>query len=243
MKFKKITLRCLLIFLILIPVATLAHFIIFPQETRTILIDFSCFKKDGRLYYNVHIPAKKIETLKMLVQQASLRVAAFWGQQTADPKYIYCDTEEDFKKYGNDRKDPATTQYKLGTYIVINNAGVDLDIIAHELNHAELYTRTGFFTVMYKIPRWFDEGLAMQNDYRNYYSEDTLRVRSNNFKNLPDVKQFNNGTTFYEGGREQVMLNYLTAKHAVKNWYTKEKLAQLMKDLNDGKSFKEAFKE
>ena len=68
-----------MIFLILIPVATLAHFIIFPQETRTILIDFSCFKKDGRLYYNVHIPAKKIETLKMLVQQASLRVAAFWG--------------------------------------------------------------------------------------------------------------------------------------------------------------------
>lgn len=241
-KFKKVLLRCLLIFIILIPVAAFAHFIIFPQETRTILIGFSDFKKDGCLYYNVNTPIKKVDTLKSLITAASIRVADFWGAQKANPKFIYCDTDDDFKKYGNDRKDPATTQYKMGPYVIISNEGLDLDIIAHELSHAELYARTGFFKVMFKIPRWFDEGLAMQNDYRNYYSEDTLKVRSDNFRNLPDVTKFNSGGAFYEGSPAQVKLNYLMAKHVVKNWYSKEKLAVLIARLNSGKTFVEALK-
>ena len=49
-KFKKIILRSFLVFLILIPIAAVAHFIIFPQESRCILIDYSGFKKEGRLY-------------------------------------------------------------------------------------------------------------------------------------------------------------------------------------------------
>jgi hypothetical protein len=241
-KFKKVLLRCLLVFIILIPVAAFAHFIIFPQETRTILIGFSDFKKEGRLYYNAGTPIEKVDTLKSLIAAASIRVADFWGAQKANPKFIYCDTDDDFKKYGNDRKDPATTQYKMGPYVIISNEGLDLDIIAHEFSHAELYARTGFYTVMFKIPRWFDEGLAMQNDYRNYYSEDTLRVRSDNFRNLPDVSKFNSGGAFYEGSPAQVKLNYLTAKHVVKNWYTKEKLAKLITGLNSGKTFAEVFK-
>jgi hypothetical protein len=241
-KFKKRFLRCSLVLIILAPVAAFAHFIIFPQETRTILIDFSDFKKEGRLYYNVNTSIKKIDTLKLLIADASARVADFWGRQNASPKFIYCDTDDDFKKYGNDRKDPATTQYKLGPSIVISNDGLDLDVIAHELSHAELYARTGFYTVMFKIPRWFDEGLAMQHDYRNYYSEDTLKLRSDNYRNMPDITKFNQGGAFYEGSPAQVKLNYLTAKHVVKNWYTKAKLDQLIRNLNEGKSFEEGYK-
>lgn len=241
-KFKKIILRSFLVFLILIPIAAVAHFIIFPQESRCILIDYSGFKKEGRLYFSANTSPAKMDTLKLLIAQASFRVAGFWGKKNGDPKFIYCDSEEDFKKYGNERLDPATTQYKLGSYIVISNEGLDLDIIAHELSHAELYERLGFFKMMFTIPRWFDEGLAMQNDYRNYYSEDTLKVRSDNFRNLPDVKKFTTGGGFNEGSQEQVMLNYMAAKHAVNNWYSREKLDKLIADLNGGKSFEEAFK-
>ena len=241
-KLKKITFRIVLVFVILIPIAAFAHFIIFPQESRCILIAYSDFKKEGRLYFNTSTSPAKLDTLKTLIEQASLRVANFWGRKTANPTFIYCDSEEDFKKYGNERLDPATTQYKLGPYIIISNEGVDLDIIAHELSHAELYTRLGFYKMQFKIPRWFDEGLAMQNDWRNYYSEDTLKVKSGNFKNLPDVTQFNRGGAFNEGKHEQVMLNYMAAKHAVKNWYSRQKLDKLITDLNAGKSFEEAFK-
>ena len=173
---------------------------------------------------------------------ASKRVAVYWGQKTCNPKYIYCDNDEDFKKFGGPYPVPALTHIKLGSYIVISNQGVDLDIIAHEISHAEFYERIGFYNWSFKIPRWFDEGLAMQNDYRNYYSEDTLKFKSNNYKNLPDIKKLKSGKQFNEeGSPEEIMLNFMTAKHEVKNWYTKEKLDKLIKDINSGKTFDEAF--
>ena len=239
--FKKIILRSFLIFCILIPIAAFAHFFIFPEESKCILIDYSNFKKDGRLYFNANTPAAKIDTVKLIIEKASLRVAGFWGQKYGNPKFIYCDNDQDFKNYGNARLDPATTQYKLGPYIVISKEGIDMDIIAHEISHAELYERLGFYKMMFIIPRWFDEGLAMQNDYRDYYSEDTFKVKSGNLRNLPDIQQFKSGG-FYEGSQEQVMLNYMTAKHEVKNWYTLQKLDRLIMDLNAGKSFEEAYK-
>jgi hypothetical protein len=243
-KFKKIIRKFFLIFIIIIPVSAFAHFIFFPQQTRSILIDYSNFKKDGRLYFNSNTPQNKIDTLKSLLDLASMRIAAFWGQQTCNPKYIYCDSDDDFKKFGSLYPVPALTHIKLGSCIVISNQGIDLDILAHEISHAEFYERIGFYNWSFKIPRWFDEGLAIQNDNRNYYSEDTLKFKSNNYKNLPDVKKLKTGKQFNEeGSHEQIMLNFMTAKHEVKNWYTKEKLDKLIKDINSGKNFEEAFGE
>lgn len=242
-KFTKILKRILLVFLIVIPVCAVAHFFLFPQQTRSILIGFSDFKKDGRLYFNSNTPQIKIDSVQLLIQLASQRVTAFWGRKTCDPAFIYCDTETDFNKYGSPFPVPALTHIKLGAHIVISNQGIDLDIIAHEMAHAEFYERIGFYNWTFKIPTWFDEGLAMQNDYRDYYSEDTLKARSDNYKHMPDVKKLRTGKQFNEAGtHEQVMLNYMAAKHEVKLWYTKEKLDKLIKDINAGKSFDKAFK-
>ena len=240
---KKITTRVFLVFLIVIPIAAFAHFLIFPQQTRSILIDYSNFKKEGRIYFDPATAHNKIDTLESLIQQASLRVASFWGQKTCNPKFIYCDKTEDFRIYGSSSPVPALTHLKLGSYIVISKEGVNLDIIAHEMSHAEFYERIGFYNWSFKIPRWFDEGLAMQNDYRNYYSEDTLKARTDNYRNLPGIKNFKTNGQFYEGSGEQVMLNFMTAKHEVKNWYSKKKLEKLIEHLNSGESFEKAFVE
>jgi hypothetical protein len=241
-KFKKIMGRTVLIFLIVIPISAFAHFIVFPEQTRCILIDYSDFKKDGRLYFNNNTPKNKVDTVKILMGLASNRVAEFWGQKICNPKFIYCENDERFKEYGGSYQIPALTHLKFGSYIVIINEGVDLDIIAHEISHAEFYKRIGFYNWSFKIPRWFDEGLAMQNDNRNYYSEDTLKLKSNNYKNLPDVKKLKSGKQFNEeGSHEKILLNFMIAKHEVKNWYTKEKLDKLIKDINSGKTFEEAF--
>jgi hypothetical protein len=240
---KRIVLRISLVFLITIPIAAFAHFIIFPQESRCILIDYTGFKRDGTLYFKPNTPQNKIDTLKSLINTASFRVKEFWGQKKCNPKFIYCDNLKDFKKYGSPYLVPAVTHLKLGSYIVISNEGVNLDIIAHEMTHTEFYERIGFYNWSFKIPKWFDEGLAMQNDYRDYYSEDTLKVRSGNYINLPGVKNFKKDNQFNDGSREQIMLNYMEAKHVVKHWYSKKKLQKLIVDLNSGKGFRESFKE
>jgi hypothetical protein len=238
---KKIILRILLILLILIPVATLAHFIIFPQQSRAILIGYSGFKKDGRLYYSPDAPQNKIDSLKILIDLANSRIAGFWGEKKCNPHFIYCNNGNEFARYSHAPAAPAITHCKLGCYIVLSTDGVDLDIIAHEMAHAEFYERIGFYKWTFSIPPWFKHGLAMQNDYRNYYSEDTLRVKSNNFTNLPDIQSYKKDNEFYAGSHEQVMLNYMTARYVFKKWYTKEKLDKLINDLKSGKSYKEAF--
>ena len=240
-KIKKITTRVLFTLLILTPVVAFAHYLIFPEETRCILIGYSIFKKEGRLYFNPNSSVIKLSALKSIIRQATTRVDAFWGKETGNPKFIYCNTDEEFTKYGNNRSDPATTHFKLGAYIVVRDEGADLDIISHEMTHAALGESAGFFNWTFKIPVWFNEGLAMQNDYRNFFSEDTLKARSDNYRNLPHIKSIITAAQFYGGSPAQVKLNYLTARHEVKNWYTKDKLDKLLKDLKSGKSFEEAY--
>lgn len=243
-KFKKILIRAALTLVIIVPVSAFAHFLLFPQQTRSLLIDYSGFKKDGRLYFDSNTPASSADYVRGVIELASGRVASFWGEKTSDPKFIYCSSGADFKKYGSPFPVPALTHIKFGATIVISNQGVDTDILAHEISHAEFYERIGFYNWSFKIPRWFDEGLAMLNDYRSYYSEDTLKARSDNFKNLPDVKQFKTGKQFNEeGSPEQIMLNFMTAKYLVKRWYTKEKLQKLIENINAGMDFDKAFQQ
>lgn len=240
-KFKKIIKRTLLVILIIVPVAALAHYLVFPQQTRCILVGFSSFKKDGTLYYNEATPKSRLDSVKLLIEQATVRVSDFWGDKKASPTFIYCYTATDFERYSQAPAAPAITQLKLGAYIVLSADGADPDIIAHEITHAELYERVGFYKWTFVLPPWFRHGLAMQNDFRSYYSEDTLKARSDNFATLPDIQKFKSDDEFYAGTTEEVMLNYMTAKYLVRRWYTKEKLAQLLKDINAGKGFDEAF--
>jgi hypothetical protein len=239
-RIKRILYRIFIVTLFLVAAAAI-HYIMFPYESRCILIDMSDLKNEGRLYFSNDTPESKKDTLRSLLKKASLRVNDFWGTKTCDPKFIYCENDEDFKKYGNEQILPAVTMSKLGHYIVISKDGLHPDIIAHELSHAELYERIGFSNKTFNLPLWFDEGLAMQNDYRDYYSEDTLKTLSNNFSKLPEIRSMETPEDFYAGTAENVMLNYMTAKHEVKNWYTKDKLAKFIVMLNSGEDFEDAY--
>jgi hypothetical protein len=239
---KKRLLRIVVLIMMLVPLASFAHFLIFPQETRSLLIGFSDFKKEGCLYFNPASPRSSIDRVEALIESATKRVVHFWGDKKASPVFIYCEQDADFKKYSINAGAPAVTYCKLGEHIVLSNDGIDLNIIAHEISHAELYARVGFYIWTFKLPDWFKHGLAMQNDYRSYYSEDTLKVRTNNFKSLPDITKFKTGAEFYSGSMDQIMLRYMIAKYVIRLWYTPEKLQQLIGDLQAGKSFDQSYK-
>lgn len=220
---------------------SLIHYIVFPQQTRSLFIGYSSFKKEGSLYYNSNTPAQNVALVQSLIKQASDRNQRFWGTLQAQPQIIYCLRGDDFKWYGSPYSVPAITHNKLGCRIVIGEEGTDIDIISHEMMHAELYTRIGFVKSNFSIPTWFDEGLAMQSDYRNYYSEDTLKALSNNYTQLPSLKTLETPTQFHTGNRSIIMLHYMTASHYVRQWYTREKLEKLIRDLKEGKDFETAF--
>jgi len=237
---KKALFRLIILIALLVPLAAFAHSLVFPHETRAILIDFSGYTREGRLYYHPETPREKIDSLHALIALGSVRVEALYGKKTCNPKFIYCEREEDFLKYSMNATVPALAHLKLGSYIVLGKEGIDLDIVAHEISHAELYERLGFFKRM-AVPAWFDEGLAMQVDLRSYYSEENLKIKTQNFQNLPDVKMMNDLRRFQSGSREDIMIHYMAAKYEVGKWYTQEKLLQLIRDIQEGISFSEAY--
>jgi len=230
-----------LFLLILFTSVGLAHAFVFPQQTRCILLDFHSFEKEGSLYFRSGLEESTKQELLRLIEEAEKQVADFWGENLSHPKFIYCQDDADYKKFGVTFMTPAVAHMKLGSYVVISKKGVNLDIIAHELSHTELYERIGFFNREFKIPTWFDEGLAMQVDHRSYYSIDSLKVKSNNFENLSEVKKMNSYTTFGRGTRKEVMLNYATAKYEVSKWYTPEKLRTFLQKINNGDDFENSY--
>lgn len=237
---KNIFFRTLVILFVFIPLAAFAHSLVFPHETRAILIDFSGFTREGRLYYHPDTPREKIDSLHTLIALGAERLGELYGEKTCNPKFIYCEREEDFLKFSMSSSIPALAHLKLGSYIVLGKDGIDIDIIAHEFSHAELYERLGFFKRM-AVPAWFDEGLAMQVDLRSYYSEESLRIKTHDFRDLPDVKVMNDLRRFQTGTREDIMIHYMTARYEVGKWYTQEKLLDLIEKIKQGTTFNESF--
>lgn len=233
--------KILITFLIILGITSIGHAIMLPQPTRCLLIDFYGFEKEDGIYFREGVSRKKRDEIKTTIKLAEERVANFWGQKTSNPKFIYCDSDTDYLKFGTPFLTPAAAIMHIGSYVVISKDGVDIDIMSHELSHTELFERIGIINRATKIPVWFDEGLAMQVDHRSYYSIDTLRSLTNNFENMIDVKVLVDYPSFGGGSREEVMMNYRTAKYEVSHWYTPKKLSTFIEELNDGKSFDEAY--
>lgn len=233
--------RILLILLVILGITSIGHALVLPQATKCLLVDFYDFDVEENIYFRQNIPFEKREEIKSIVKAAEKRVAAFWGEKTVTPKFIYCGIDEDYKKFGSPFSSPAAAVMHIGAYVVISKEGVDLDIISHELSHTEFFERVGLINRSLKIPVWFDEGLAMQVDHRSYYSIDTLKSISDNFQTLPEVTKMTNYSSFGSGTRDEVMMNYRTAKYEVHKWYSPQKLESFIDKINDGKTFEEAY--
>ena len=205
---------------VILGISSIGHALVMPQTTRCMFIDLYDFEKEGQVYFRPEIDKEKRAQIHELIKQAEMRVETFWRGREATPKFIYTDSDEEYTKFGAPFPTPAAAVMHFGSYVVINQNGVDLDIISHELSHVELFARIGMINRSFKIPVWFDEGLAMQVDHRSYYSIDTLQVLSNNFQDLPDVQQMQDYGTFGSGTREEVMMNYRTSKYVISKWYT-----------------------
>lgn len=71
--------------------------------------------------------------------------------------------------YGTSRFSPG-----FPAIIVLGPEGLNIDVASHEYAHTELAERSSVLKRTYRIPTWFDEGLAMQVDYREEFSIEAL---------------------------------------------------------------------
>jgi len=205
------------------------------------LIRFADFEKKENIYFRKNTASGKINELLVKRSMAEKRVNEFWKKNSVlDYDFVYCDNEQDFNDYGHAGA-PAVTQLKMGAWIVLQEESLDVDIIAHEISHTVLYNNIGWYKTRFTIPAWFNEGLAMQVDDRDYYSVDSLMEKKRSGVQLPDITKMKNMGDFLSGSHEQVMLNFSTAKYVVQEWLKTHSLQNFIEAIRNGKSFEQAY--
>ncbi len=194
------------------------------------------------VYMNRDFNGDKDELIT-LISDAKKRNADFWGELQSDPVIIFCDNKKLLSRLGGDHDTLTVFFPSKQSYISVSDEYCNIDILAHEMTHAELHCRLSA-KALDKIPSWFDEGLATQNDYREQYSLDEWIKQTDNGKNTVALKDMDEPSEFYAGTADDRRFRYLNAKHEVSEWmdvHKQEGLLKLIDKLNDGEDFKNAY--
>ena len=169
---------------------------------------------------------------KLLLHEAKDRIEAKFGLMQSKPVAVFFEKQDSFwplrlNEYGS------TSFLGSKTCVVIGPNGQNIDVIAHELMHAETEYRVGYWRRWLELPIWFDEGLAMQVDHRERY-------------NLPKgtetsyVRQLNSISDFSVSDSDLLTNNYASAKTEVALWVSKVGTDSVYDQLNrikEGLSF------
>ncbi|MFV0401520.1 MAG: hypothetical protein ACK5LX_13025 [Oscillospiraceae bacterium] len=184
-----------------------------------------------------------------VIDEATDRVELFWGEIESKPIIVISDNEGKLEKMGWTGNPALTTTIVLNgahSYVVVSPNGINVDVAAHELTHAELHKRLykGVLLPKTLIPTWFDEGVATQNDYREKYSYSAWVKATDNGENITDFETLQTAADFYNPDAGIRQYNYIISKHEVREWlelHSVDELIQLIIEVNAGKEFGQLY--
>jgi hypothetical protein len=229
----------------------------YPQLIRCATIGLSDFIEiDTGIYASNVMSATEKKDLVELIKASRQRQKNFWGKTVEEPVIIFCHSSELYQKYGSRNGSPANYFGSLlGSYVVISPAGLDVDVISHEMCHAELTGRLGWLTMNTKVPQWFNEGLALMVDYRFPHANGQISYRkyqqkwneltygSNfnlNLQALEDIESFAPTDAYSQ------QLAYLRSGMEVSRWLEKvhrKGLLRFVSKIQAGGNFEETYQE
>ncbi|WP_024860484.1 hypothetical protein [Ruminococcus flavefaciens] len=242
-KKKKIILCCCISLILLLLLAAVYIFQFTGLGYRMSVPYRSSFEKVAdNIYVNKNYSGNIKEAIQ-LTEEALERDRAFFGelQCTDTTIIIFCDDDKLLSKLDGDHD--TKTSYTKKNYISVSDEYLNIDIIAHELTHAELHTRLNV-KALKSIPTWFEEGLATQNDYREQYGLKAWIEQTDNGKNTVPLEDMDTGSEFYADPLEDRRFRYLNAKHEVSVWmdtHQQKGLLELLDKLNKGKDFDSVY--
>lgn len=253
--------RYLLSFLLVIAFVPLAYIWWFPKVWRCQTIQFRGYvevkpaiwiSKSLRIGKDSSAIKTQDSLFTSTLTQAQNRVKAIWGSQLGScPIYFMADSEqyEEFSDLGD--AVGCHIRSPFGSWIVLKDW--DVDVLAHEMMHDELFARLGWRKSQIEIPAWFDEGLALMVDYRfstphTAYRYELLRKqwmqKTHYGRYAPLLKELVSAQDFFQGDYPQHLRAYLTAGKTVAHWLQpnqSQALTQFIKRIQEGKNFEEAF--
>ncbi len=149
---------------------------------------------------------------EQLLMESSTRIKNTFGTLQSKPIVVFFNNRKMFwpltlNEYGS-------TQF-IGpkVCVMIGPKGQNLDVVAHELMHAEIADRVGYWGRLTQLPVWFDEGLAMQVDFRPRYV-----IRDVSGAEAEYVKTLLSAGEFFVQNDDLLTQNYAVAKAEVARW-------------------------
>lgn len=233
--------------------------VLLASATAAVMIYFFWFTPSGyRISVSIHGFSKltdhvyvengwngKPEELLATLEEARQRVTELFGGMESAPTLIICDNEHKIKRLGGDHDTMTLLINGVHSYTSLSSEFLTADVLAHEMTHAETHQRIyQNSTDTSSVPIWFDEGLAVQNDYREPYSNETWLKLTDNGQNIPSISEYGSGETFFSGSTEDRRARYCLAGHEVSKWLEKNGrsgLLSLLKRVNQGESFSELY--
>ncbi|NKC00508.1 MAG: hypothetical protein GKR90_18740 [Pseudomonadales bacterium] len=168
-------------------------------------------------------PAEQCD--QQLLHAAKTRIAGLFGGEESSP-WLRCLG----KPVLGQGVVIGTTNFMPGlpSIILLSPEGSQLDVIAHEWAHAELAERVGVLVRTYRVPTWFDEGLAMQVDERSAYGIAALALLSEDrHVDAPSREQLTSPSGFFFPGAQGVF-HYAWSRQEVADWLRDNDLASFV---------------
>jgi hypothetical protein len=234
-----------------------SYFVLFPQVWYCRWIGFSDFKPlNNRFYVSPQSSPKHQQEAQKAIFEAQKRVQKLWGGRIGQPTIILCETPTEYASYCHSDEGAGCS---IGTpwgasYIILNLDGLNVDVIAHEMCHDELFTRLGWWTTTRQIPQWFNEGLALMVDYRFVAASDSIQryldykdecsYISNGGQIVLDLNEISSMRGFFGGDKGRVMLAYMTAGTEVSRWLANagiNNIPILINRIKSGETFTSSY--
>lgn len=169
-----------------------------------------------------------------LTRDARVRIESTFGSIESKPILVFFSRPDGFGPFTLNAY--GSTQF-IGSRacVMVGPKGQSVDVVSHELMHAEIHHRVGNLKRFLQLPTWFDEGVAMQVDYRNRYS-----LSSQDAQNADYVRGLTTFSSFFKGDEQVVVRNYASAKQVVASWLSRvgnTSLYSRFQRMRNGESF------
>ena len=220
-----------MLILILAVIAGFTH----SNIVRCTFIGFSDHRHLGDgVYASSAIDRGEDKAILTMIDQARTRISHHFGQPIAKPTIIIVSGHEQAARFGLGAAPGTVLIAPWGNYVLLNHQSANLDVAAHELVHAEIAHRLGYFDRARKFPTWLDEGIALQVDYRPEYA---LLFKVDN-EELERVLSLQSPRQFWSDDTALTIQNYRSSKAAVNMTFFKKdmqsSLYPLLDKISDG---------
>lgn len=192
-------------------------------------VRFMGFERQDSAYFAPTLPRGERAHVLELLEEARRRVSRLYGPLRARPTLIVSDAQS-MGRF-SDTPTGVTHYQPTGTFTALGPRGQNVDVIAHELAHAELYARIGYRKVVWCVPIWLDEGLAMQFDERPTHGNALFERRVAQGWPVPALAELATHDRFFAGPRSVVRFHYAAARSAVAAWLQAKGPAQAVRSL------------